>query len=110
MNIFNKIGDAIKERMAEAQVKMLEAKRDREESKEFKKLVDAKTKPIRRAGYLQEAIKQAYADGKAIAAAEAAKRQAALQPEKKKELSDFAIPDMKDFFNTKPTKLKEHKK
>lgn len=105
MSIFQRMGEAIKNRVSEIQ-------RENAERKAFKKLVDKETLPLRRKGYLMEKIKLAVDEGKLIAQQELAKKQASAEAQKlaaKSKPSDFGIPDMDDFMNPNRNK-KEVKK
>jgi len=67
--------------------KVIEKKAELDERREFLKLVDEKTKPIKRRAYMQQMLKESINEGILLAQADAKKR---LPKEKPKE-SDFGL-------------------
>ena len=74
-------------------------------------MVEAKAKPVRRAAYMQQMLKEVVLEGVEKAKADAEKR----KPKKTKTEQDFGIKQLEDpykFLNPQPqkTKLKSKKK
>ncbi len=76
MNFFTNISDSIKRKAAEA--------KDR---REFKDMVEAKAKPIRREAYMEQTIREAVNEGKEMAKSDVANKKSS----KKKKPEDFGI-------------------
>jgi len=74
-------------------------KAEQQERKAFQKLVEQETKPLRRAGYLEEKKRTAIEEGKLIAQRELEKKKQLLLPQKQT-TTDFGIPDMSNYFKS----------
>ena len=98
MSFFSSIYDAVKRKSAEL--------KDR---KEFLNMVEKKTKPVRRAAYMNQMLKEVVGEGIAKARADAKAR----VPQEEKTESDFGIKGLEDpykFLNPQKQKTKSKKR
>ena len=100
MNFFSGIYNALK-------IKQVELK----DRKEFKDMVERKAKPIRRAAYMQQMLKEVVKEGIEKARVDASAR----VPQKEKNVSDFGIKGIEDPYKflgknfQQPTKRRKKK-
>ena len=97
--MFEKIKDKVRARLAVIR-----------EKADFLRAVDDEVKPIRRAGYLAQKKKNAFAEGQALAKKELGKAQAT---ENKKSINEFGLEDPYKYINpskAKPNKSNKEKK